>query len=196
MNNWIRAVFVAMLIASTGCIEQEVKIKLNADGSGRIEVVRNLSELESAAILAGETNAIEFQTMTIKRTTGDSETQPSRKVERSVYTFGNLAEALPELENAVPMMPRFTIRGDRLVVFLCHEMNPYHGFSSNDETNSFYRIEIEFPSAPLSDTGIVEGNRVKWSANHDQLTAFQKSEIGTLAFECSVPASAIALAVK
>lgn len=196
MRLWINLFLLFVLTGLTGCIEQEVNIKLNADGSGRIEVLRNLSEMESGVLLLGEEEPVEFETLTRERTYLDSTSGSLRKVEHSIYSFDDLAAALPELENEIAMMPRFSVRDDQLVVFLCHEMNPYHGFSSRDETNSFYRLSIEFPAAPESDEGTVAGNRFEWSADHAELTEFQKSDIGTRFFECTVPAAAVNLELR
>lgn len=186
MSRWKWLVPAVLLSVLCGCIEQELHVQLHADGSGRIEVVRNLSEMERGVLLLDEAAPPVFQTMTMQRTITGA-------VERSVFVFDDLAAALPELENAVAMMPRFALRGDRLVVFRRHEMHPLHGMGSPDETNSFYRLEIEFPAAPTAAVGTVEGNRFVWAANHEELTALQKSEIGTPVFECSLPASAITL---
>jgi hypothetical protein len=193
MNKGFMAGLCFALLVLNGCIEQDVKIKLNADGSGQIEVVRNLSKMESGMELLGAEEADGFETMTVKRSVEEVEGAPFQKVERTIYTFTNLAESLPELENAVAMMPRFTIREDRLVVFIRHEMNEYHGFRQTDKTNTFYHLEIEFPAPPMSESGQVEGNRFVWKVDHDALDEFSRSKIGTLAFECSVPSSAIKL---
>lgn len=179
-----------------GCIEQDLKLTLHADGSGTLVVERRLSDAESALLLIEEPEPDKFRAMTMERTYRDSEVFPSRKIERSVYTFENLAEALPELEGEVDMMPRFTKEGDRLVVFLRHEMNPYHGMGSPDETNAFYNLEIEFPVPPESETGEVAGNQVAWKADAERLKELKGTDIGTLLFECSIPASAVQLDLR
>jgi len=179
-----------------GCIEQDIKISLRADGSGSVVVERYLSDMESGILQIEEPEPDEFKTMALERTYRDSETDPARKIETSVYTFDHLDEALPELEGVVAMMPRFQIEGDRLVVFLRHEMNPYHGFSSKDQTNAFYNLEIEFPVPPESETGEVQGNRIVWKADAKRLKQLKATDIGTLFFECSVPASAIELDLR
>lgn len=193
MKKWFEAGFVLAMLVLSGCIEQDVRITLNADGSGRIVVERNLSEMESGFLVGEGEYLPEFKAMSVERSLEDAEDTPFGKVERSVYTFANLAEALPELENAIPMMPRFMIRDGRLVVFIRHEMNEHHGFRQTDKTNSFYHLEIEFPVCPESESGQVEGTRFIWSVDHDAVETFLQSEIGTKAFECSIPASAVKL---
>jgi len=190
------AVWGMLALLLSGCIEQEVKISLRADGSGTVVVERHLSDMESGVLQVAESKPIEFKTMAMERTYRDCATDPSRKIERSVYTFDHLDEALPELEGVVAMMPRFQIEGDRLVVFLRHEMNPYHGVSSKDQTNAFYNLEIEFPVPPESKMGEVQGNRVVWKADAKRLKELKATDIGTLFFKCSVPASAIQLHLR
>lgn len=180
-----------------GCIEQEVKIKLNADGSGSLVLTRYLSDMESGAMLMGEEEPPSFDALTVVRqSVHDAAGQSMRKIQTAEYTFSHLGEALPELESLVPMMPRFCIQENVLNVSVSHEMNPNHGFSSEDQTNAFYHLEIEFPVPPKSETGLVEGNRVVWKADYAQLKAFQKSKIGTGLFECSIPAASIRLNLK
>lgn len=185
---------LALLLA--GCIEQDLKITLQADGSGTVVLERHLTEIESGILQVAEPEPDEFKTMVLKRTYRDSETSPSQKIEKSVYTFENLAESLPELEGVVAMMPRFMVKGNRLVVFLRHEMNPYQGMGAQNETNAFYNLEIEFPVPPESDTGEVADNRVAWKADAARLKELKATDIGTPFFECSIPATAIKLDLR
>lgn len=193
---WLGLGLISLLLC--GCIEQEVNIKLNADGSGTLSVKRRLSDLERGILIWGEDPAPEFKSLqrvkhSIESTPGD----PLEKFELSHYAFTNLAFALPELETLEHViLPRFMIRDGKLVVFMRNEMNPYRGSSSDNQTNLFYELTIDFPVAPASDTGTVEGNRFSWKADHDQITRFRKSPIGTLAFECSIPADAVNLNLR
>ena len=192
-----RVVGLGMLaLLLSGCIEQEMKITLRADASGMVVVERRLSGAESGLLQVEVPEPDEFKTMALERTYRDSKIDPSRKIEKSVYTFGNLAESLPELEGVVAMMPRFKMEGDRLVVLLRHEMNPYHGMGSAEETNFFYNLEIDFPVPPKSDMGEVEGNRVVWKADAERLKKLKITDIGTLFFKCSISASAIKLDLR
>jgi len=191
IGRFVGAGILTLLLS--GCIEQEIKISLQADGSGTVMVERHLSDMESGILQIDEPKPEVFESMTVERTYRDSATDPSLKIETSIYTFDHLDEALPELEGVVSMMPRFKIEGDRLVVFIRHEMNPYHGFGMKNQTNAFYNLEIEFPSPPESETGEVQGNRVIWKADAKRLKELKATDIGTPFFECSIPASAIQL---
>jgi len=191
IKKWLGLGLLGILLCS--CIEQEVNIKLNADGSGTVSVRRRLSDMEREISLLGKETAPEFKSLTVlQHSIEKNDGEPNEKFEISEYAFTNLAVALPELESIENViLPRFTNRDGQLVVFMRNEMNPYRGSSSNNQTNLFYHLTIDFPVAPQSESGTVEGNRFIWKANHNEITTFRKSDIGTLAFECSIPADAI-----
>lgn len=181
----------------TGCIEQDLTLKLNADGSGSLKLMRYLSDMENGISMLGEENIPSLHTLTVvSHSVHESTEKPGRQIEEAEYSFSNLAEALPELENLVPLMPRFRIQDDRLTVSVRHEMNKYQGFSSDSDTNAFCNLTIEFPVPPQSESGLIDGNRICWEADSSQIKEFRSSDIGTVLFECSVPADAVRLDLK
>jgi hypothetical protein len=193
----------------TGCIEQDVKIKLNADGSGTLTVmnycpnlrmcddpsliIHSLFAPDTRARILSKNETPSFEALNVVRHSIHAVPgAPEREVEEVEFSFSNLGAALPELENLIPLMPRFSIQSNQLTVAVSHEMNEYHGNRSSD-TNFFYHLDIEFPAPPHSKSGVVKENHVSWKADCDQLKAFHESEIGTVLFECSLPADAVQL---
>src|SRR6056297_1523958 len=81
---WLSIGLLGLLL--TGCIQQEVHITLNSDGSGTLVVRRTLSDMESGISMLGEEVPPVFDTLTVIRNfTEKTADTPSRTIQVSEY---------------------------------------------------------------------------------------------------------------
>lgn len=199
-------VFIFMCFLFSGCIQQDVHIILRADGSGEYHIKKTTSQIESA-ILANI--PAELRDATLSEQMGTEEEYPgglkrisysvlpspadsSKYIESSVYSFSNLGEALPALENVIDMGPRYAYRDGQFIVFLDREKQEYDGMNAEETmADAYLNVKIELPAAPLSLNGTVSGNSVSWKFNANDLKRFQSLPIGENLIQASIPSSAI-----
>jgi len=192
--------FVVLLCVAfglCGCIKQDLDVKLNADGSGVIVLKRQISDHEQMLKFIEEdpSKLPKFKYLSL-----------SEKVEKrdgmdwriSTYNFKKLGEALPELEHEIPMIPRFTVRGDKFVMFLNRERGNNEGFRIEDKEfdELFYNLSVTFPSRATSAKGKVSGKTVSWKFNAGNLKNFKSLNIGEPILKAEIAASSISADIK
>jgi len=203
----LHKLFILFLsIFLSGCIHQDVRIVLRADGSGEYHIKKATTQIESA-IIANVPS--ELRDMALAEQKGIEEKypgglkkisysvlpnpdDPSQYVELSVYSFPHLGEVLPVLENIIDMGPRYAYRDGKFVIFLDREKQEFDGMQADEMMkNAYLNLTIELPATPISSNGEAQGNVVSWKFNADDLKKFQKMKMGENLFKVSIPASAI-----
>lgn len=202
-----RIIVFVWVVMLTGCIQQDMRIVLRADGSGEYHIKKMSTQIESAMI-ANIPAKLRQQALKeqqdiqeeypgglklVSSSTAPSAEDPSKFIETSVYSFSNLGEALPALENIISMGPRYRYEGDRFVIFRYREKEEWDGFQGMDgtEDKNYLNLTIELPAEPLSSNGTVSGRTVTWKFDEDDIKKYQEMKIGESLFEASIPASAI-----
>lgn len=200
----ILSLFLAAVLS--GCIHQDVHIILRSDGSGEYHIKKVTSQIESAAIanipaelrekiLTEEKETQQEYPGGLKRTVYNvipNPDEPGKFIETSVYSFSNLGEALPALENLIEMGPRYSYRGDLFLIFRNREREQWDGFFTSEKMKDAYlNFTIELPAEPISSNGEVKGNVVTWKFNAEDLEKYRKMTMGENLIEVVIPASAI-----
>jgi len=194
-----------LTIFFAGCIQEDIRIVLRADGSGEYHIKKVTSQIESAVLanipaeerdkeLAKQQEVPKEYAGGLKLISANitpSPDDPSKFITTSVYSFSNLGEALPDLENLIEMGPRYAYRNDRFVIFRDREKEKWDGIGTDEMNNAFLNLTIELPAEPLSSNGKVTEKTVKWKFNADDLKKYQQMPIGDNLIEASIPASAI-----
>ena len=198
--------FFIILLFLSGCIQQDLRIVLNSDGSGEYHIRKVMSQMEGVMIanipqkmrekaLAEQQKLQEEYPGGLKRTSYDlsvSKDNPAQYIETTVYSFINLGEAIPSLENLIQMGPRYAYRGNQFVIFRNREKEEWDGVSNNNQKDeSYFNLTIELPVEPIASNGAIEGKKVVWKFDTEALKQYQKMPIGESFIEVSIPATAI-----
>jgi len=205
---WRQTFLFALLIFLTGCIQQDIRIVLRADGSGEYHIRKVLSPPESFLVagmpaqykeeLKAQLNIQEekYGIEQVSSNIAPDPADPNRHMETSVYTFKELGRALPALENIIDMGPRYAYRDGRFVIFRLREKEEWDGADSDMMKDAYLNLTIELPAEPTSSNGTVQGKTVSWNFDAEALKRFHKSGIGKKLIEASIPASAIQVDLK
>jgi len=192
----------AWVLLLSGCFREELTIVLNKDGSGEYHIrwaydidpiMRPIAEKPRKAVTAKEMSEGPVK-CTLYKVYEDTK-DPALTWTEAVYKFDNLAEALPILESRIKIGPRYTFRGDRLVIFLDKEPSEYDGTSS-EKMRGEARLTMKLPAPPESANGKVTGNEVTWTFSGEDMQRILKSDYGTEILRASIPASAIKLDLR
>ena len=202
-------IILFLMVLFSGCIQQDVRIVLHSDGSGEYSIKRNMSRMENALVAnmspeLREKALTEQQEIRLDYPGGLKRTLYSVAAvgtagqfnETSVYSFSNLGEALPALENLIPMGPRYAYRNGRFVIFRDREQEQWDGVTSDDTKDDYLNLTLDLPAEPESSNGKVEGTTVHWAFNTGDLKKFQGLEMGDNLIQASIPAAAIKVDLK
>jgi len=193
MNQLKQAILgLSLMLGLCGCIKQDVEIKIEADGSGTIVCKTNINDIHSVLSYAKKSDG---EKATFKHLALDEKTEiiDGKKWRISTYSFKKLGKALPELEHEIPMMPRFSERNDKFVMFLSRERGEHEGFKIDNKEieDCFYNLAVTFPTSPTSKTGTISGNTVRWSFDNANIKEIKEKNIGELILKAEVALSAI-----
>ena len=199
------SLYLILFLFLSSCLQQELKIVLNSDGSGEYHIKKEMSKELSTIVGmfpdelkkgAQKNNAKEKQLLGgVKLIVNKSYTNPddvTNLIEEQIYTFSNLGEALPVLEDLVEMGPRYKYENGKFMVFRNREVDEWTQFSDDERMkDAYFDLSIQFPQKPESVNGTVASNTVSWKFDAKFLKKYKKMEIGQNIIEASVPAGAI-----
>lgn len=199
------SLYLTLLLFLSSCLQQELKIVLNSDGSGEYHIKKEMGKELSTIVgmfpdelkKGAQKNKDKIEQLPggVKITVDKNYTHPddaTKLIEEQVYTFTNLGEALPVLENLVEMGPRYKYENGKFIVFRDREVDEWAQFSDDDRMkDAYFNLTIELPQKPESKNGVVNGNTVSWKFDSDFLKKYKKMEFGQNIIEATIPAKAI-----
>lgn len=199
------SLYLTLLLFLSSCLQQEIKIVLNSDGSGEYHIKKEMgTELSNIVGMFPEQLRKDAQNkkskveqlpggviLKVDKAYKDPN-DPAKFIEEQVYTFTNLGEALPVLENLVEMGPRYKYENGKFIVFRNREVDQWTQFSDDDRMkDAYFNLTIELPQKPESKNGVVNGNTVSWKFDSDFLKKYKKMEIGQNIIEATIAETSI-----
>jgi len=199
------SLYLTLLLFLSSCLQQEIKIVLNSDGSGEYHIKKEMgTELSNIVGMFPEQLRKDAQNkkskvgqlpggviLKVDKAYKDPN-DPAKFIEEQVYTFTNLGEALPVLENLVEMGPRYKYENGKFIVFRNREVDEWTQFSDDDRMkDAYFNLTIELPQKPESKNGVVNGNTVSWKFDSDFLKKYKKMEIGQNIIEATIAETSI-----
>jgi hypothetical protein len=199
------SLYLTLLLFLSSCLQQELKIVLNSDGSGEYHIKKEMGKELSTIVgmlpdelkKESQKNKEKIQQLPggVKIVVDKTYTHPedvTRIIEEQIYIFSNLGEALPVLEDLVEMGPRYKYENGKFIVFRNREVDEWTQFSDDDRMkNAYFKLTIELPQKPESKNGIVKGNTVSWSFDAEFLKKYKKMEIGQNIIEATIAETGI-----
>ena len=199
------SLYLTLLLFLSSCLQQEIKIILNSDGSGEYHIKKEMGKELSTIVgmfpdelkKGSQKNKDKIEELPggVKIVVDKTYTHPedvTRIIEEQIYTFSNLGEALPVLEDLVEMGPRYKYENGKFIVFRNREVDEWTQFSDDDRMkNAYFKLTIELPQKPESKNGIVKGNTVSWSFDAEFLKKYKKMEIGQNIIEATIAETGI-----
>ncbi len=199
------SLILTLLFLLTGCLQQELKIVLNSDGSGEYHIKKEMGkELSQIIGLVPEDMIEQIQKEPMKtqelgggvKLTNDKgykdPDDPSKFIEEKIYTFSNLGEALPVLEDLIDMGPRYRYENGKFIIFRDREVEEWTQFSDDKRMkDAYFNLTIVLPQKPLSTNGTVNGNTVSWNFDAEFLKKYKEMEIGQNIIKATLPAAAV-----